>query len=572
MSWLQKLLPPRIKSTPGVRKTPVPEGLGVKCMSCEATLYRTDLEKNLSVCPKCGFHNRVSARERIDLLLDVEERFEIGSEVVPVDSLKFKDQKKYPAASRSGARGKTGETDALVVMQGSVRSRAAGRRRVRVQFHGRIDGLGRRRALRARGPRPAFDEPHPVRLHLGFGRGADAGGRELAFPDGEDDRGCWRRLHRTPAVRAILTDPTTGGVSASLCLLGDLVLAEPALIGFAGPRVIRETMRRDPARTGFQRAEFLVETTASWTASSIARQMRDGARRPAGAAASDSRARPPERSGAFRRRREAGAPRVPRAPRGDRASSSTLDPHPFAEAGARADRRRGRRAGIRTRYATVITVGGTNGKGSTCAFLEGSCARATGRGCTRRRTCCDSTSACASAARWRSTTALVDAFATVERARRSRPSSPYVLRVRHPRGAGAVPRRANRGADPRGRPGRTARRRQSLDADVAVITSIDVDHRFPRRDARGDRRRESRHLPRGEPAVCGDADPPQASSRMPRDGAPLLRMGRVLVRRQAAQWRYRGPGGSATGCQSGAARRLPGRERGDRARGASSAA
>src|SRR4029078_12282962 len=96
MSWLQKLLPPRIKSTPGVRKTPVPEGLWVKCASCESTLYRTDLEKNLLVCPKCHFHNPVTARERVEQLLDAEGRFEIGLEVVPIDSLKFKDTKRYP--------------------------------------------------------------------------------------------------------------------------------------------------------------------------------------------------------------------------------------------------------------------------------------------------------------------------------------------------------------------------------------------------------------------------------------------------------------------------------------------
>ena len=94
MSWLQKLLPPRIKSTPGARKQAVPEGLWIKCAACEAVLYRTDLEKNLHVCPKCGHHARVAARARIDQLLDPEGRFEIGSEVVPIDSLKFKDQKK----------------------------------------------------------------------------------------------------------------------------------------------------------------------------------------------------------------------------------------------------------------------------------------------------------------------------------------------------------------------------------------------------------------------------------------------------------------------------------------------
>jgi acetyl-CoA carboxylase carboxyl transferase subunit beta len=121
MSWLQKLLPPRITSTPGVKKTPVPEGLWIKCAACEAVLYRTDLEKNLFVCPKCNFHVRVPARERIEQLLDPEGRFEIGSEVVPVDSLKFKDQKKYPERLVA-ALDETGETDALVVLQGSVAS------------------------------------------------------------------------------------------------------------------------------------------------------------------------------------------------------------------------------------------------------------------------------------------------------------------------------------------------------------------------------------------------------------------------------------------------------------------
>ena len=121
MTWLQKLLPPRIKRTPGERRTPVPEGLWVKCPACEAVLYRTDLENNLFVCPKCGHHQRVAARDRIEQLLDPEGRFEIGSEVVPVDSLKFKDQKKYPDRL-SAALEATGETDALIVMQGSIKS------------------------------------------------------------------------------------------------------------------------------------------------------------------------------------------------------------------------------------------------------------------------------------------------------------------------------------------------------------------------------------------------------------------------------------------------------------------
>src|SRR3954447_4934079 len=121
MSWLKKLLPPKIKRDTGSPKKVVPEGLWSKCTSCEATLYRTDLEKNLDVCPKCNYHNRITARERVEQLLDTEGRFEIGSEVLPMDSLKFRDQKKY-SERLEGALEETGETDALVVMQGSIRS------------------------------------------------------------------------------------------------------------------------------------------------------------------------------------------------------------------------------------------------------------------------------------------------------------------------------------------------------------------------------------------------------------------------------------------------------------------
>ena len=121
MSWLQKLLPPRIKATPGVAKKAIPEGLWVKCPACEAVLYRTDLDKNLNVCPKCSHHGRVSARERIEQLLDPDGRYEIGSEVLPIDTLKFKDTRKYPERL-AAALEETGETDSLVVMQGSIKS------------------------------------------------------------------------------------------------------------------------------------------------------------------------------------------------------------------------------------------------------------------------------------------------------------------------------------------------------------------------------------------------------------------------------------------------------------------
>ena len=186
MSWLQKLLPPRIKSTPGVKKTAVPEGLWIKCPSCETVLYRTDLEKNLFVCPKCNFHVRVQARERIEQLLDPEGRFEIGSEVVPVDSLKFKDQKKYHERL-AAALEETGETDALIVMQGSVKSVPLVLACFEFDFMGGSMGsvVGERFV---RGVRVAYENRVPFVCISVFRRRADAGRRAVALPDGEDDR------------------------------------------------------------------------------------------------------------------------------------------------------------------------------------------------------------------------------------------------------------------------------------------------------------------------------------------------------------------------------------------------
>ena len=260
MSWLQKLLPPRIKSTPGARKTPVPEGLWVKCPACEATLYRTDLEKNLLVCPKCSFHERVSARERIDQLLDPEGRFEIGSEVVPVDALKFKDQKKYPERVEAALE-ETGETDALVVMQGSVRAVPLVLAAFEFEFMGGSMGsvVGERFV---RGVRVAFESRIP------FVCVSASGGARM-----QEGVNSLMQMAKTTAVLqelararlpfiSILTDPTMGGVSASFAFVADVVLAEPgALIGFAGPRVIEQTVR-EKLPDGFQRAEFLLEKGA----------------------------------------------------------------------------------------------------------------------------------------------------------------------------------------------------------------------------------------------------------------------------------------------------------------------
>ena len=260
MTWLQKLLPPRIKSTPGVSRKSMPEGLWVKCPACEAVLYRTDLEKNLNVCPKCGHHGRLTARERIDQLLDPEGRYEIGSEVVPIDSLKFKDTKKYPERL-SAALEQTGETDALVVMQGSVKSVPLVTAVFEFDFLGGSMGsvVGERFV---RGVRVAYDNRIAFVCITASG-GARMQEGVLSLFQMAKTTAVLQELAkaRLPFV-SLLTDPTMGGVSASFAMLGDVVIAEPgALIGFAGPRVIEQTVREKlPER--FQRAEFLVEKGA----------------------------------------------------------------------------------------------------------------------------------------------------------------------------------------------------------------------------------------------------------------------------------------------------------------------
>jgi acetyl-CoA carboxylase carboxyl transferase subunit beta len=260
MTWLQKLLPPRIKRSPGERRTPVPEGLWVKCPACEAVLYRTDLENNLFVCPKCGHHQRVPARERIEQLLDPEGRFEIGSEVVPVDTLKFKDQKKYPDRL-AAALEDTGETDALIVMQGSVKSVPLVVGAFEFEFMGGSMGsvVGERFV---RGVRVAYENRVPFVCVAASGGARMQEGVNSLFQMAKTTA-VLQELNkaRLPFV-SILTDPTMGGVSASFAFVADLVIAEPsALIGFAGPRVIEQTVR-EKLPEGFQRAEFLMEKGA----------------------------------------------------------------------------------------------------------------------------------------------------------------------------------------------------------------------------------------------------------------------------------------------------------------------
>jgi acetyl-CoA carboxylase carboxyl transferase subunit beta len=260
MSWLQKLLPPRIKSTPGARKQAMPEGLWVKCPACEAVLYRTDLEKNLSVCPKCGHHSRVAARARIDQLLDPEGRFEIGSEVVPIDSLKFKDQKKYPERLAIALE-ETGETDALVVIQGSIASVPLVVAAFEFEFMGGSMGsvVGERFV---RGVRVAYENRVPFVCISASGGARMQEGVNSLFQMAKTTAALQELSKARLPFVSLLTDPTMGGVSASFAFVADLVIAEPgALIGFAGPRVIEQTVR-EKLPEGFQRAEFLLEKGA----------------------------------------------------------------------------------------------------------------------------------------------------------------------------------------------------------------------------------------------------------------------------------------------------------------------
>jgi acetyl-CoA carboxylase carboxyl transferase subunit beta len=256
MSWFEKLMPSRIR-TEGKSKRTVPEGLWTKCPACDAVLYRTELERNQDVCPKCDHHMRIGARRRLDLFLDSEPRAEIGAEVQPTDPLKFKDSKKYSDRLKQAQKG-TSETDALVVMRGQVEGIPLVAAAFEFGFMGGSMGsvVGERfvRAVNA-------SIEHNVAL-VCFSASGGARMQESLFS--------LMQMSKTSAALArmsragipffsVLTDPTMGGVSASLAMLGDINIAEPkALIGFAGPRVIEQTVR-ETLPEGFQRSEFLLD-------------------------------------------------------------------------------------------------------------------------------------------------------------------------------------------------------------------------------------------------------------------------------------------------------------------------
>ena len=256
MSWLNKL-PQKIKRVVGRDKKTVPEGLWSKCPACQTVLYKKDLEDNSEVCPKCAHHHRIGARERIALLLDADGQFEIGASVQPIDPLKFKDSKTYAERIVESQKA-VAEKDALVVMQGSIKTVPAVVAAFEFKFMGGSMGsvVGERFV---RGVQTAIDNKMAF-VCVSASGGARMQEGLLSLMQMAKTSAALTQLSKAglPFV-SVLTDPTMGGVSASFAMLGDVIIAEPqALIGFAGPRVIEQTVR-ETLPDGFQRAEFLLE-------------------------------------------------------------------------------------------------------------------------------------------------------------------------------------------------------------------------------------------------------------------------------------------------------------------------
>ncbi len=256
MSWFGKLIPSKIR-TEGRQKKSIPEGLWAKCPACSAVLYRAEVERNLEVCPKCTHHMRVSGRKRLNGFLDIDSREEIGGDLIAVDELKFRDSRKY-RDRLTQAKKETGEKDALIVIKGQVKGLPLVACAFEFGFMGGSMGavVGEKfvRAANA-----CMEHNIPL---VCFSASGGARMQEALFSLMQMSKtsAALARLSRqgVPYI-SVLTDPTMGGVSASFAMLGDINVAEPgALIGFAGPRVIEQTVRQTLPE-GFQRSEFLLE-------------------------------------------------------------------------------------------------------------------------------------------------------------------------------------------------------------------------------------------------------------------------------------------------------------------------
>ncbi len=256
-SWFEKLRPSIIRTEASIKKNTVPEGLWSKCPNCSAILYNSELEKNFSVCPKCEHHMRISARTRLDLFLDEGEREEIGKTLKPIDPLKFKDIKKYKERITL-AQKQSKETDALVVMKGMLKGQPIVVAAFDFNFMGGSMGS-------VVGERFVRGVNKSVELNIPFIVFTASGGARMQeslfslFQMAKTSAALTRLANASIPYISFMTDPTMGGVSASLAMLGDINVAEPnALIGFAGPRVIEQTVR-EKLPEGFQRSEFLLE-------------------------------------------------------------------------------------------------------------------------------------------------------------------------------------------------------------------------------------------------------------------------------------------------------------------------
>jgi acetyl-CoA carboxylase carboxyl transferase subunit beta len=258
MSWFDKLMPSRIRTEQ--RRRSVPEGLWVKCTGCAAQLYRAELKRNLWVCPKCTHHLRIGARERLELFLDPDSSDEIAANLEPQDPLRFRDSKRYRERLASAQR-ETNESDALVVMSGTLKAIPIVAAAFEFRFMGGSMGsvVGERFC---RGIRHGIEHGRPVVCFSASG-GARMQEALLSLMQMSKTSAALAELSEAglPYI-SVMTDPTMGGVSASLALLGDVNIAEPgSLIGFAGPRVIEQTVG-ETLPEGFQRAEFLLEKGA----------------------------------------------------------------------------------------------------------------------------------------------------------------------------------------------------------------------------------------------------------------------------------------------------------------------
>jgi acetyl-CoA carboxylase carboxyl transferase subunit beta len=255
MAWFEKIVPSRIKTER--RSRSVPEGIWIKCTACDSPLYRAELERNLFVCPKCSHHMRIGARDRLQRFLDPDTAREIGAGITPEDPLKFRDSKRYKDRL-SAAQKNTGEKDALIAMAGTLEGMPVVACAFEFQFLGGSMGsvVGERfrravdQAIAQRSPLVCFSASGGARMQEALLSLLQMAKTSAALTE--------LAAARLPFI-SVLTDPTTGGVSASLAMLGDLNVAEPrALIGFAGPRVIEQTVR-EKLPEGFQRSEFLLE-------------------------------------------------------------------------------------------------------------------------------------------------------------------------------------------------------------------------------------------------------------------------------------------------------------------------